>query len=155
MLFLIDMPLVVGFRHFCSNQMFSAGKDCNKSLIRITNYWCFRNATPGMYSILSIPRHPNIYLLRRCFSHVFGVQIPSQEVFGCLGNNRIKYTNLINLVWNRRISATQENSAPSPLFQSYKWPVFPFYLKRPDSKSCPESPMFQYTWEDQPRTWIR
>ena len=29
------------------------------------------------------PRHRNI--LRRCFRYVFGVQIPSQVVFGCLG----------------------------------------------------------------------
>ena len=34
---------------------------------------------------LFIPRHPVIPPEVRCFRYVFGVQIPSQEVFGCLG----------------------------------------------------------------------
>ena len=31
------------------------------------------------------PRNLFKYLLRRCFRHVLGVNIPSQDVFGCLG----------------------------------------------------------------------
>ena len=35
--------------------------------------------------VFPIPRHPVIPPEVRCFRYVFGVQIPSQEVFGCLG----------------------------------------------------------------------
>ena len=41
-----------------------------------------------VYVLLCIPRNPVIPLEVWCFRYLFGVQIPSQEVFGCRGDSK-------------------------------------------------------------------
>ena len=43
--------------------------------------WCRQTY---VFDVAILP-YTSKYLLRRCFRYVSGVQIPSQEVFGCLG----------------------------------------------------------------------
>ena len=38
------------------------------------------------------------YLLRRCFRYLSGVQIPSQEAFGCLGQSSIYIDSESNII---------------------------------------------------------
>ena len=75
--------------HFCFDLNSTSAK--HKSWEKPSPSTCYRSPSLSvLFKSLVIPRHPVIPPEVWCFRYILGVQVPSQQVFGCLGNARMQ-----------------------------------------------------------------